>query len=317
MLVPHLVGRPGVGGGHELLEAVVRGERRGARLAVHPVVSLALVVCLEVQVAVRAAPADIAGVGLRLVAAVTRVVGLDVLPQPVVQGFDRRALVFAAPQGDARVVAHLLDLLDGIRPEDLQVDRRARGVEPEVIPDHHAVAVAGVVEGLVGGHADPVADHVEVHLPVEAQARVVVPAAAAQHELRHAPVAALGEDAHAVDVEVQELLGGVVGDLAHAEGGRPGVGNAAAGLEVEPAGVQVGLAVAVGPPETRTGEVQGRDSGGVELDGFRLVGPERHGLGEGDLTRREDAPQHAVDRRAGVVLHLDLDGNLRLRGIGG
>ena len=51
----------------------------------------------------------------------------------------------------------------------LRLDVVVLGGLPEVVPDHHAVLVGEVVEGLLGVLADPVADDVEVGVAVEAE----------------------------------------------------------------------------------------------------------------------------------------------------
>ena len=150
------------------------------------------------------------------------------------------------------MVAQPLDLLHGVLLEGPQVVRQVGvRVEPEVVPYHDAVAVAGIVELFVGRRADPVADHVEMHVPVECDAGVVLLAAAAEQPFAHAPVAALDIDRFAVDLQAEDAVVPLVAVFADAERYCPCVRLPPVGFEHQAAGVQRGVAHAVGPPELR------------------------------------------------------------------
>ena len=88
--------------------------------------------------------------------------------------------------------------------------------QPEILPHHDAVAVAGFVEGVVADLPHPVADHVEVHVAVVAHGGVVLAGAVAQHGFAEAPVAAAGNEAAAVDPHAQRAAFLAVGELADA-----------------------------------------------------------------------------------------------------
>ena len=96
--------------------------------------------------------------------------------------------------------------------------------EPEVLPDHDAVAVACFVKCVVADLADPVADHGEVHLAVVAHRGVVLASAIAQHRFAEAPVAAARDEAAAIDPDAKRFVVFVISELPHAgfEGGRVG-----------------------------------------------------------------------------------------------
>ena len=88
--------------------------------------------------------------------------------------------------------------------------------QPEILPHHHAIPVAGFVEFVVADLPHPVADHVEVHLRVVAHRGIVFARAIAQHRFAEAPIAALGNEAPAVDPHAQRAVVLAVGELPHA-----------------------------------------------------------------------------------------------------
>ncbi len=75
--------------------------------------------------------------------------------------------------------------------------------QPEVLPYHHAMAIARLVESLVADLADPVANHRKVHLTVVSHCAVIFTRPIAQHRFTEAPVAAARDEAAAVDPQLQ------------------------------------------------------------------------------------------------------------------
>ena len=244
---------PAVGVGHELPVTLVVGEDRRADLrAEAPSVELALAesrrigreVPDRVRVGPRAAARKTVFARNGLIPAVAAVEGPHVLAQPLVQRRQGHALVVAAPDGDRRVVAQPLDLLHGVAVEGEEVVGQVGvRVEPEIVPYHDAVAVARLVELLVGGRTDPVADHVVVHLAVQPDLQVVLPAAAAEHATRACPqFRALDRRCGAPLIrEAEDAVRGVVGVFSRmprrhpsgvSEGSPPTSTGQVAGVEV-------------------------------------------------------------------------------------
>ena len=79
--------------------------------------------------------------------------------------------------------------------------------QPEVLPHHDAVAVAGVVELIVARLPHPVAYHVVVHVAVVGHGRIVFAPAVVEVGLGEAPVAAEGDETLAVDEDLQCVVG--------------------------------------------------------------------------------------------------------------
>src|SRR5215831_7087697 len=75
--------------------------------------------------------------------------------------------------------------------------------EPEILPDHYSEAIGSVVECLVAHLADPVANHVEVLVLMEAQRSVVLARAIPQHRLGKSPVSPPRDEAASVDPYLQ------------------------------------------------------------------------------------------------------------------
>ena len=215
------------------------------------------------------------------------------------------------------MVAQSLDLLHGVLLEGPQVVRQVGvRVEPEVVPYHDAVAVAGIVELFVGRRADPVADHVEMHVPVECDAGVVLLAAAAEQPFAHAPVAALDIDRFAVDLQAEDAVVPLVAVFADAERYCPCVRLPPVGFEHQAAGVQRGVAHAVGPPELRMLYGQAGNLALREPDRPPLARFETDGVREGDASGADLAPQHALAGLVSVVLHVGKEFDLRMFAVG-
>ena len=173
--------------------------------------------------------------------------GPHIFPKGCVDVQRRIALVAPAVDGERRVAADAHDIVAGYGGEEPRVGgvRPVDGIgQPEVLPYHDAQAVGRVVEGACSGLAHPVAYHIEAHVAVVGYGVGVFPAAVGERGLAEAPAAAARGDAHtvAVELEVLEHLAGL--DLADA--GFVADGVAAHG---ERGVVEVGRAVAVGPPE--------------------------------------------------------------------
>ncbi len=137
----------------------------------------------------------------------------------VFQRLGRGAFVAAAIQAHRGVVAYAQQRVADVAQEHVVVVGvgAVDGVgQPEILPHHDAVAVAGVVEGVVAGLSHPVADHGEVHVAVVADGDVVFARAVAQHGFGEAPVAAARDEAAAVDEDLQRAAVFGVGELADA-----------------------------------------------------------------------------------------------------
>ena len=153
-----------------------------------------------------------------LEALVERVVGF--VPAPIAPALFH--FVVAAPQRQAGVVAqaaHIFDRFDADILEKVGVGRVNAAGEHEILPEQDAVAVAQIVEHILGVvTAAPDAQHVHVGIDGALQQTI-------QHRLGDArrervgrnPVRALGEQAHAVDVE-GEFLAPLIGFLAQFDG---------------------------------------------------------------------------------------------------
>ena len=104
------------------------------------------------------------------------------------------------------MLADKADIIPGIVKEHLIVIRIrtvSRIRKPEVLPNHDSILVAGIVELLIACLANPVTDHIQVHIPVHTRRGVIFLSTVAEIIFTEAPVAALREEAAAVDEHFQ------------------------------------------------------------------------------------------------------------------
>ena len=169
-----------------------------------------------------------------------------------IQACGRQALVAAAIQHDAGVTAYLAHIVLRIVHEEFLVVRIGivgRIGKPEILPDHDAVAVAGLVEFFVGSLPDPVAYHGEIHLLMISYGDVVVACGVTQVEFAEAPVSAQPGNAGAVNPGGQAPVFGGIAHLAEAGFEVEFVRNSAVLEHRHRSIIQIGFAITVGPPQ--------------------------------------------------------------------
>ena len=86
--------------------------------------------------------------------------------------------------------------------------------EPEILPNHDAVAVASLVKFAVARLSDPISDAIQVHFAMVAHRRVVFATAIAKVVLRKAPVAAEWHESLSVHEDLQARINFGVGHFA-------------------------------------------------------------------------------------------------------
>ena len=182
--------------------------RRHSALGVHLVVAVHVEVFLHGFCVVGASAANAVSRGVGDVKH-ARMLLRDHFPQVAVDFLRRVALVPAHVQGYGRMVPYA-PYITGCNLIEAGRIGRIRSVpgvgQPEILPDHYAVTVAGVVEGLVVRHANPVADHGEIHVGMVANGNIVLAVPILQKVLRISPVAAKSNESPAVHVHAQPLV---------------------------------------------------------------------------------------------------------------
>ena len=227
MQAPDRALRPLVRRRHHLPETVQADDVRHAQFAVE----LGRGPLFEIEVdrhqVVGAASADEAERGTWNVADLGLARG-DELRESVIE--DRRRVAFVAPaiEADRGVVPDAIDEIGGVLQEH-RVVRWIRSVggigQPEILPDHDAVAIAGLEESVITDLADPVSDHREAHVAVVAHRRLVFPGAVQQVRLRKTPVATATDQPPAVDEDFQGTVLLRIGELLDAGAEGLGVGD--------------------------------------------------------------------------------------------
>src|SRR3974377_2361598 len=92
-------------------------------------------------------------------------------------------------------------------PQEQIIVGRIRAIDricqPEILPDNDAVSVTGFEKLLVSCLADPVPDHREVHILMEAESDLIFARPVPQVCFRKAPVASAAYEAPPVDPYLQ------------------------------------------------------------------------------------------------------------------
>ena len=172
--------------------------------------------------------------------------------QAIVQWLRRIALVAATVDTDAGVVADFQHKVTGVIHKHgviIRVGTISRIGQPKVLPHHNTIAVTGFKEFLVAGHAHPVAYHVVVHLLVMAHGSVKLSTSIVQVVLAECPVTAKGNQPAVVNIDSQLcvfICGFYLTDTCLEI---DGIALHAINRERETGVIQVGLTVAVRPPQ--------------------------------------------------------------------
>ena len=159
------------------------------------------------------------------------------------------------------------DPILGIRKEHALIVRiRAVGGvrQPEVLPNHHPVAVAAIVELFVADLPYPVPYHVEMHLAVVVKSYVVIPGSEHQVLLGEAPVTTLRDKPAAINIQFQCTVGIVPGHLPYSGFEMYGIGKHSIYLDGESGIVQRSFAISHRPPEVHSAVFQLREVVGRE-----------------------------------------------------
>ena len=136
---------------------------------------IAFVICAPITTS-----AQVVCITASLKPTVSTIKGLDVLLHPANKWRFGRGFIIAAPYCNAWMVAQALNLFHHVVVEYIQVVRQILvGVYPEIIPNHDASSVALLIELLVCGRTQPIANHVIVHVTMKAYFRCIFFAATA------------------------------------------------------------------------------------------------------------------------------------------
>ena len=140
------------------------------------------------------------------------------LAKAIVEHFGRIALVATAVEHDARMLPDFQHHVAGVLHEEFVVVRVGavgRISQPEVLENHHTIAVASLVELAVANLSHPVADAVQMHVAMIAHGCVIFAATIAEVVLRESPVAAHWHEAHTIDKNLQMSGGVSIGDFSN------------------------------------------------------------------------------------------------------
>ena len=170
----------------------------------------------------------------------------------------RVTLVVARPQDDRRMIAKAADDRDGLLAQAAAkvlvlgiMGTRHR----KILPDHHAVSVAKIEEGVILIHiAAPASEDIAAAVLHKGKRALIAPRIAGMEGIHRHPVRAAAHDLDPVDQKTEapllagEGIGAVEHHLADAEGEGLLVHTFAADIEARDPVVNIRLAVSVGEP---------------------------------------------------------------------
>ena len=122
-------------------------------------------------------------------------------PQLIIQCLRRVSFVTSTIKTYRWVITDFSEIILSICNKHLFIERIRSIIrigKPEVLPYHHSVLVARLVELLIACHTHPVTDHSEVHICVVSNSYVVFTCAIVEVDLREAPVTAVGDESSAI-----------------------------------------------------------------------------------------------------------------------
>ena len=141
-------------------------------------------------------------VGARLIHAVAGIFFCHHLAQIVVEVLGRVGLVGSTPQCYRRMIAQSAHFVEGIGFEGFGLCHIVVcHIEPKVVPNHYAIAVAIVVKFIVGDAPGPQAYHIVIHLLMQFYLFLIFFALATKQIFAHTPVSAFEEEFLTIDKE--------------------------------------------------------------------------------------------------------------------
>ena len=221
----------------------------------------------------------------------------------------REAFVTSAVDTDGGVAADALHIVLGIGDEHIGivwVGAVGRVGQPEVLPYHDAMAVAGFVQLFVANLSYPVTHHGEVHVGMMGYGYVVFASAVVEVVFAESPVTTTSDEASAVDKEAQDAVVFVEVHLADTYLEIFCIRHFPIDAEGEVGIVQIRFAISFRPPQAKVLILELSEFAWVETDGLFFVGSQFYRLFEADVAYL--AAQSTFDSCLFVVLDDDFGG---------
>ena len=224
--------------------------------------------------------------------------------QRLVDLFGRETFVTTAIDTDGSMVTDALHIIFRIGNKHFGIVRIrtvSRIRQPEVLPNHDTVAVAGFIQFFITNHTHPVTHDREVHIGMVSHRDIIFTCTVIQVRLTESPVTAPANKTTAVDKETQNLIILIEGHLADTDFKVFGIRYLIIYLKCEAGIIQVRLSIAFRPPETRILNIQLSEILCIEDNRFLFARSQFHRLLECDIT--DLAFQHTFYRICIMVLH--------------
>src|SRR6201998_2047509 len=194
---------------------------------------------------------------------------------PLLERRGREALVAAAVETYGRMIPDAQDKVVHVLQEELIVvwfRAVPRIGQPEVLPNHNPMAIAGFVKCVIADLADPVANHGEIHLTVIAHGGIVFARTIAQHRFAESHITPARDESAANDPDAQISAVFAVGHLANTGLEGSLVDYLSTGLYRDLCNIEIRITVADRPPQPGILHVEGRNRGRIQRNSLHVFG---------------------------------------------
>ena len=137
--------------------------------------------------------------------------------QRLVDLFGRETFVTTAIDTDGSMVTDTLHIIFRVGNKHFGIVRIrtvSRIRQPEVLPNHDTVAVAGFIQFFITNHTHPVTHDCKVHIGMVSHRYIIFTCTVIQVRLTESPVTAPANKTTAIDKETQNLIILIEGHLA-------------------------------------------------------------------------------------------------------
>ena len=220
----------------------------------------------------------------------------------------RIRFVVTTPYGNTRMIAYTLNLLHHVIIEHIEIIRQVRiRINPKIIPQHNSVFVTGFIEFIIGYRAEPVANHIKVHLFVQTNLCIILCTTTAKHILRHTPVGPFYKYRNVIYINMKSVILLIICIFFNTESDIFYFRYFSVYFHFKGTSIQIRLSVSVRPPQFRTINHQLRIITLIEANSRSSICRQIYLFRKGNVTRLDGPCNNSFNRFAFIVFHFQLN----------